>query len=178
MSAQAFNYRWRTLRDLYGLFKKHDLLQRAKVLCEYGKKPEDGQLGSPFVRWEPGDGDSFVRGGPARAKDTALPRKSGQPSEDVTAKAIWTRQASVDLWLYTTAATGIDEFLDVVVSALDDLLLARGNYDLLGGRNEPKESHSDSGDVYVLSITVNLPVLRLQRRSAAEAAELTEEATV
>lgn len=177
MSAQAFNYTHRSLRALHALFRDHDLIQSAAIMTAWGEQPKDWQAGAPRIIWTASQ-DSYRRGGEGHAKDTALPRTKGAPSDLVTAKAIWTRGAGADLTLYATESLTFEEMIDLALNALDDLLISRGNYDVISGRAEPKDSHSDSGDLYVLSIAVNLPILKLQRRSQNTATELTTSAEV
>lgn len=171
------NYDNRSLRALYELFVRHHLVTGYNVTCAWGADEEDRTHGLPLVRWQLGDRERFDRGGQMRAAETALPRGPGGASQLVVAKTLWTRYAAADLWLYAGKqdGQGIEWLIDLTVSALDELLVSSGNWEIVSGSGAGKDGYADASDAYCLQITVKVPVLQLQRRIAAEATELTTE---
>lgn len=171
------SYDRRSLRALYEMFARHAIITERGITCAWGADEEDRNHTLPLVRWQLGDRERFDRGGTMRAAETALPRRPGAPSELVVAKSVWTRHAAADLYLYAGKDGGLDieALIDAAVSALDELMVSSGNWEIVNGSGVPKDGYADASDAYVLQITVALPVLKLQRRIAAEANELTTE---
>lgn len=170
-----FDMKTRTVRGYYERFRSLDLIRSYGITCSWGEKSEQEQRGLPHVRWELGDRDGFERGGAAGNVDTALPMRPGQPSALVTARAMWTRQAGVDLVLEASEKFDIETLLAIVASALEELLVSSGNYQLVSGAPATRDGHADAADTYRLAVVINLPLLRLQRRTENEATDLTEE---
>lgn len=175
----TLDYDSRSLRAFCELLRSCDVIRGNRVEVLWGAQSTDFQPAVPTICVVPSS-DSYTPGGPAHTYQTALPLKPGpahraQPNVELTTRALWTRAAGADLVMYAADPTNIEDLIEIVCSALHDLLSVRGNYDVTGGRHDSRGGYSDFSDTYHLSIAVKIPILHRQRRFTAEETELTEE---
>lgn len=173
----TIDWRYRSREDIFEMWAKSTEMQRLGVTSYYGKMPENWSAGLPVARWLP-TADSYERGGFPKAVDTALPLAPGQPSQEVTASAIWTCGAGIDIQLYPSAVTNLQTLIDSTLLALDDMFGTSGNYTVTGGRHMLKDDYQTESDGYALSIAIKIPTFRLQPRRTAGTTEITQEAEV
>lgn len=182
MSGADVSYAKRTLREFADVLAQHDLVAQRGVQVLWGAQARDFAPGVPTAVCVP-TSDRFEPGGLAKHVFTALPPKigpatKGLASVEVATECLWTREAGLDLVLYAVEPTTIDHFIEILINALTDLLGARGNWSLDGGRSDVRGGYSDLSDLYVLSISIKLGIFRLQRRHTAESVELTKEVSL
>lgn len=173
------DYRRRTLREFSDVLAQHDLVVLRGVQVLWGAQARDFAPGVPTVVCVP-TVDRFKQGGLAKHVFTALPPKigpatKGLASVEVATECIWTRDAGLDLVLYAVEPTTIEHMIEILINALTEILGARGNWSVDGGRADPRGGYSDLSDLYVLSLSIALGIFRLQRRHTAEAVQLTQE---
>jgi len=166
-------------RDFAAALKTQDLIVKRGVTVLWGQQARDCQPGVPTICVVPTE-DQFEQGGRARNVLTALPDQlgpasKGRPNVEVTTDLLWTREAGLDLVLYAVATLDVEELIAITLVALHHLLGARDNYKILQGRNDPRGGYSDLSDLYVLSMSIKLPIYDQLRRYTAAAIEITEE---
>lgn len=176
------NYAKRTLREFADVLAQHDLIAQRGVQVLWGAQARDFAPGVPTVACVP-TVDRFAPGGLAKHVFTALPPKVGPAAKglanvEVATECLWTRDAGLDLVLYTVEPTTFEHLLEILLNALTDILGARGNWSLDGGRSDPRGGYCDLSDLYVLSVSIKLGIYKLQRRHTAEAAEITTEVSI
>ena len=173
------DYSRRTLREFSDVLAQHDLVVLRGVQVLWGAQARDFAPGVPTVVCVP-TVDRFKQGGLAKHVFTALPPKIGPATKglanvEVATTCIWTRDAGLDLVLYAVEPTTSEHMIEILLNALTEILGARGNWSVDGGRADPRGGYSDLSDLYVLSVSIKLGIYKLQRRHTAEAAEITTE---
>lgn len=171
------DYSRRTLREFSDVLAQHDLMVHSGLQVLWGAQARDYAPGVPTVVCVP-TADQFKQGGPAKHVFTALPPKIGPATKglanvEVATECIWTRDAGLDLVLYAVEPTTTEHMIEILLNALTEILGARGNWSVDGGRADPRGGYSDLSDLYVLSLSISLGIYKLQRRYTAEAAEIT-----
>lgn len=168
------DFRQRSLEDFFELWRNSTEIKSLGIFCDYGDLSKGQPHSLPHARWSPSS-DTFDRGGFGKAVDTFLPLRPGEPAAAVTATAIWTRSAGVDIWLYPSAVTTLQTMIDATLLALENIFGVSGNYSALTGRNALKDDYQTESDGYALSIVIKIPTFRLQPRHTAGSTEITQE---
>ena len=182
MSGAEVSYAKRTLREFADVLAQHDLVAQRGIQVLWGAQARDFAPGVPTAVCVP-TSDRFEPGGLAKHVFTALPPKVGpatkkMPNIEIATECLWTRETGLDLVLYAVEPTTIDHLIEILINALTDILGARGNWSLDGGRSDSRGGYSDLSDLYVLSVSIKLGIYKLQRRYTAEAAEITTEVSI
>lgn len=176
------DYSRRTLHEFSDVLAQHDLMVHRGLQVLWGAQARDFAPGVPTVVCVP-TADRFKQGGLAKHVFTALPPKIGPATKglanvEVATECIWTRDAGLDLVLYAVEPTTTEHMIEILLNALTEILGARGNWSVDGGRADPRGGYCDLSDLYVLSVSIKLGIYKLQRRHTAEAAEITTEVSI
>ena len=162
------NFDQRTMRDAWECWRSSEHLR--DVLTIYGGREQQQAMATPRIRWEP-TRDSFSIA--ARGEMSVQPRAVGDTNKQSYVKAKHVRSAGAVLLMYAVDEKGIEELLSRATLAIEETFGAKKNCQINGGDWILARDVATNADAYALSITVELPIVRVLPAVVAETVNLT-----
>ena len=162
------NFDQRTMRDAWECWRASQHLQG--VLTTYGGREQQQAMALPRIRWEP-TRDSFSIA--ARGEMSVQPRAVGDTNKQSYVKAKHVRSAGAVLLMYAVDEKGIEELLSRATLAIEETFGAKKNCQINGGDWILARDVATNADAYALSITVELPIVRVLPAVVAETVNIT-----
>lgn len=161
------NFDQRTMRDAWECWRQSEHLRG--VLTTYGGREQQQAMALPRIRWEP-TRDSYSIAG--RGEMSIQPRAEGDTNKRSYVKTKHVRTAGAVLIIYAPDEKQIEELISLAILALEETFGAKKNCQVIGGDWILARDVATNADAYALSITVEIPVLRVLPAVIAETVNL------
>ena len=162
------NFDQRTMRDAWECWRQSEHLR--DVLTTYGGREQQQAMALPRIRWEP-TRDSFAIAG--RGEMSIQPRPDGPTNKQSYVKTKYVRSAGAVLVMYAVDEKGIEELISRAILALEETFGAKKNCQINGGDWILARDAATNADAYALSITLEIPVVRILPAVVAETVNIT-----